>query len=89
MSGENDNETKMKNITKIATTVGGLVLSEAGRKFLCGTYSDGTPRSLSDALNGEIWSPEERDKRIRKLNKNTKKKKKKGKLSDFNGGFRL
>ena len=38
----------------------GLVSSENVQKFLCGTYSDGTPRSLPDALNDELYSPQQK-----------------------------
>lgn len=83
MDKEKGDEKKVdfKKITALATTIAGVAFSEGGRKFLCGTYSDGTPRSLSDALSGEIYSPEERKKRLKKLEKNKKSKKKKKKKS--------
>lgn len=66
------------------------VKSEEGKKFLCGTYTDGTPRSLIDAWNDEILSPKSRDIRLKEiekrrelynewLNKKSGKKKKKKK----------
>lgn len=85
--GENENMNG-KTIATIVGTIAGAAFSEGGRKFLCGTYSDGSPRSLSDALNGEIYSPKEREKKIKKYKKSKKKNKKKGKNS-FDSRFRL
>ena len=51
----------------------GLLGSEKVQSFLCGQYSDGTPRSLPDALNDELYSPQQ------KKNKNKNDQKKKGK----------
>ena len=62
----------------IDTVVGiadGLLGSEKVQKFLCGHYSDGSPRSLPDALNDELYSPKQKKNK----NKNDKKKKKKHK----------
>lgn len=87
---ESEADNKIAAIAKVAGTVAGIVTSDAGKKFLCGTYSDGTPRSLTDALNGEIISPEDKGKKIKKYEKKKKKlKKKKKKMKDFNGGFQL
>jgi translation elongation factor EF-G len=64
----------------IDTVVGitdGLLGSEKVQKFLCGKYSDGTPRSLPDALNDKLYSPEQ--KKNKKKNDKKKKKKKHGK----------
>ena len=72
-----DTDMNLKKITAAVTAIAGVAFSEGGRKFLCGTYSDGTPRSLSDALSGEIYSPEEREKKLKKLEKSKKKKQKK------------
>ena len=52
-----------------------LLGSDKVQKFLCGQYSDGTPRSLPDALNDELYSPKQKKNK----NKNDKKKKKKNK----------
>lgn len=84
MGDEKDNM-KIETAAKIAGVIAGAVFSESGRKFLCGTYSDGTPRSLQDALNDEIYSPEERKKQLKKM----KKKKKKSKKKKYDGTFRL
>ena len=90
MSEETNEDNKIATFAKVAGTVAGIVTSDAGKKFLCGTYSDGSPRSLADALNGEIRSPEDREKMMKKIKKAKKKsKKKKKKMKDFNGGFQL
>lgn len=68
--------------------------TDDGKAFLCGRYTDGTPRSFTDAWNDEIMSPETRKKRMKKLEKKQreleekifgkpkKKHKKKGKKRD-------
>ena len=64
----------MANVDKIieaGIAIGNAITgSEDITKFLCGTYADGTPRSLPDAINGEFLSPKQKKKA-------TKKKKKK------------
>lgn len=45
------------------------------RKTLFGEYTDGSARSLSDCLDGEILSPKERKKYTSKKKKSKKKKK--------------
>lgn len=65
-------------IISIATATVGLLSTKKCRRFLFGTYSDGTVRSLTDALNDEYRSPEDRDRRTR-LDKAKKKKAKKNK----------
>lgn len=52
------------------------------KKTILGTYSDGTPRSLVDAYQGEILSPEDRlliEERMKEIRKKKKKKNKKKK----------
>ena len=56
----------------------GLLGSKKVQTFLCGTYSDGTPRSLPDALNDEIYSPQQKKNKIKNDKKKKKNKKKKG-----------
>lgn len=53
--------------------------SDDFKSFLCGTYSDGTPRNLPDAINDEVLSPKQKAK-AKKKKKDKKKKKKKAKL---------
>ena len=67
---------KEKMIVKTAIELVDAVFgSEKVQTFLCGKYSDGTPRSLPDALNDELYSPQQKKNK----NKNDKKKKKKNK----------
>lgn len=64
-------------IGSILTVTEELSKSKGVQKFLCGEYSNGKPRSLIDALDGEIYSPSQK-KRCKK------KKKKKGKNKNHN-----
>ena len=43
--------------------------------MILGKYSDGTPRSIPDAINGVLISPKERKKELKKINKRKKKHK--------------
>jgi hypothetical protein len=67
-----------KTVVAVAKQVSDVVLSEGGQKFLCGTYSDGKPRSMIDAMRDEYVSPKDR-KKADKKKKKKKKNKKKGK----------
>ena len=49
------------------------------QKMLFGTYSNGSPRNLADAISGEVVSPEDKLKITKRLEKNEKKKKKRKK----------
>ena len=62
----------------IAVTTG-ILGNESVQKFLCGSYSDGSARSLPDALGDELYSPKQ--KKVKKMSK--KKKKKKNKKKDY------
>lgn len=65
-----------KNILEIAVgTTKTLAKDKNVVSFLCGTYSDGTPRNISDAINGEFLSPKQKKKLAKK-----KKKKKQAKF---------
>lgn len=70
------------NIKAVTTTikqVADIAMSNSGQKFICGTYSNGKPRSVVDAMRDEFVSPEDRanwDKKKKKKKKNKKKKKK-------------
>ena len=62
---------KIEKIIETGVAIGSAITgSDNITKFFCGTYSDGTPRSLPDALSGEFLSPKQKKKA-------TKKKKKK------------
>lgn len=59
-----------------------LLGNESVQSFLCGTYSDGSPRSLPDAISGEILSPKQKRRKQKKedeIKERIKKKKKKKK----------
>ena len=43
-----------------------LAGSENVKKFLCGTYEDGTARTLPDCLNNETMSPKAKKKKNKK-----------------------
>lgn len=69
----------IKAVTATVKQISDIVLSNSGQKFICGTYSDGKPRSVVDAMRDEYVSPEDRanwDKKKKKKKKNKKKKKK-------------
>ena len=70
----------MADIAKIAEVVA-LVGREAlgnhdVKKFVYGTYTDGTPRNFIDAVNGEYLSPKTKKKHDKKKKKYLKNKKK-------------
>ena len=63
-------------IIKKGVEIGKELISNGDiQKVFLGTYSDGTARSLPDALDGEIYSPKQRGKAIKRNNKRNKKKK--------------
>lgn len=71
---------KNKTIRTLVAAAGGLFANEKIQRSLFGEYSDGTPRSLPDCLEGEILSPKDREKMLyKKKKKNIKKKKKSSK----------
>lgn len=65
-----------------------LAKNKKVQKIVLGTYTNGKPRSLVDAVNNELLSPEdrllieERIEEIRKKKKGKKKSKKKDKKKD-------
>lgn len=79
---------KTKSIITILDAVVAVSKSPSIQKALLGSYSDGTPRSLTDALDGEVLSPKQREeylykKKKKKHKKKNKKKKKKIKIDTF------
>lgn len=78
---------KLDVVLKLAGEVGKSVekhLSENEdlQKTLFGTYSNGEPRSFTDAIFGEVVHPKDKlaiTKRLKKHDKKKKKRKKKGK----------
>lgn len=64
---------------EIETVIGvveAVASSKVGQRLVCGTYSDGKPRSIVDAWRDEIISPKDREKWEKKKAKKKKKKKK-------------
>lgn len=51
-----------------------LISNEEFKKFMCGTYNDGSTRGIVDCLKGEHKSPKEKKKEEKKLKKKYKKK---------------
>ena len=50
-------------IVEIAIGAGKAIASDENiTEFLCGTYADGTKRSLADAIQGEYLSPKQKKK---------------------------
>lgn len=70
---------KQKLDLEMLSIVRDFIKSSGGQKFICGTYSNGKPRSVVDALRDEIISPKDRErweKKKKQKRKNAKKKKK-------------
>lgn len=68
------------NLSDLAKLFVDCAMSKEGQKFFCGTYSNGKPRSMVDALRDEFISPKDRErweKKKKKKKKQTKKKNKK------------
>lgn len=61
-------------IATIISAAGGLAGNEKIQKTLFGVYSDGSPRSLPDALSGEILSPKDRQRMLYRKDKKKKRK---------------
>lgn len=70
-------------IATVVKTVLSVATDKGVQKALLGVYSDGTPRSFTDCLNGEILSPKDKEKYLYKKSKK-KKNKKKGKKKKKN-----
>lgn len=66
---------KKFTVTQAASLVKSLAEDKNVRRIVFGTYSDGSTRSLSDAINGEILSPKDKVKYKKKKKKSKKKKK--------------
>lgn len=65
---------KLDTVITAATQIIGVVTNEDLRKTVLGTYSDGKPRSIIDAYNGEVLSPKQKQKKLYKKRKSGKKK---------------
>lgn len=58
----------------VVTTVTKVLSDKNIQKAIFGSYSDDTPRSLKDALDGEILSPKQKQKHLYKKKKKKNKK---------------
>lgn len=63
----------IKAVGVIIDVASSILANERIGKFVCGTYSDGTARSLIDSLSGECKSPVDKDKKSKKKKKKKKK----------------
>lgn len=52
-----------------------IITNEKIQGMVLGKYSDGSPRSIPDALDGEFMSPKEKKKELKKITKRKKKRK--------------
>ena len=68
-----------KTIATVIQTIGSLAQSKKVQKLVLGSYSDGSPRSIADMIDGEILSPKDREKYNKPKKKKNKKKHKKKK----------
>ena len=77
MAGESKDKTKSGIPTWISTglVVGKELIGNGDiQKMVLGTYSDGSVRSIPDAIDGEIYSPKQKGKAIKRNKKRNKKK---------------
>lgn len=68
---------KKSQLAALVSTAVATLADKSVQKVLFGTYSDNTPRSLVDCVNGEILSPKDREKYLYKKKKKKNKSKKK------------
>lgn len=68
---------KKSSVKILVGTLTGLVASETLQKAIFGEYSDGSTRSLADALDGEVLSPRDREHMLYKKKRKKKKLKEK------------
>ena len=65
-----------KGIVSTGLEIGKELLGNTDlQRIILGTYSDGTPRSNKDAIDGEIYSPKQKGKAIKRNKKRNKKNK--------------
>ena len=77
MKGKSIMEKGKAIVDTVLKVTDSILGSEKIQTFLCGKYSDGTPRSLPDALNDELYSPQQKKNKIKNDEKKKKKNKKK------------
>ena len=68
---------KSNDLVSVLSPLIDMLNTDNVKKTILGTYSDGTIRSVTDAMDGEIFSPKTRAKILRKEEKEKKKNKKK------------
>lgn len=61
-------------VGKIISTVADVASNKGIQKMVLGEYTDGSPRSILDAIDGEILSPKDRKKYVIPEKKKKKKK---------------
>lgn len=71
-----------KKVTKVLDIMVDIATDPGVQKMILGQYTDGTPRTIVDAMNGEFKSPKTLRKEEKKHKKH-KKKKKHDKKKDF------
>lgn len=71
---------KTEVISAIVEVTSALAGNKEIKSMLCGEYCDGEPRSIPDAIRGEVLSPKQKKKvkDYKKAKKKKRKKKKKG-----------
>lgn len=69
-------EKKSTDIAAMLKVLSNVAMSEKGQSFICGTYSDGEPRSVIDAVRDEYISPGDRARWDKKKRKKKKQKEK-------------
>jgi hypothetical protein len=62
-------------IATVVESIGKLAENDKIRGMVLGTYSDGSPRSIPDAIADEQLSPKTKEKLEKKMKKKAKKKK--------------
>ena len=65
------------NVAAILSVGEKIIANEDLQKMVLGTYSDGSVRSIPDAVDGEVYSPKTKGKAIKRNTKRNKKNKRK------------
>ena len=65
------------NVAAILSVGEKIIANEDLQKMVLGTYSDGSVRSIPDAMDGEVYSPKSKGKAIKRNTKRNKKNKRK------------
>ena len=73
------NKKALQTVELIGTASTFILGNKKLQKIVCGTYSNGKPRSISDAIHGEIVDPKDKKMKVYKYMEKQEKKKKKNK----------